>query len=427
MVKVDIALEPDFDAVFAELRTQYSRPLRFLVACSGGADSLALTLLCADWIAKNGGAMQVLVVDHGLRSGSDLEAEQTQGWLEQKGISAIIQRIARKPSGNMLDFARRERLGLLCDAAEEFAADAILLGHHRGDQAETVLDRLARGSHVLGLCGMQPYTYYQGKLLLRPLLQLSQIRLRAYARAHHAPIIDDPSNRDRRFRRVRIRHWLWQSPELIDLALDVARHARHQAGVELAASRRLLNETISHPLHGIVCLDRTDWQSAPDVVQQRVLGSVLRYLSGRDFPPRRKQLDRVCTWLHHGGASQITLNRVRLYRQGQKIWLYGETQHKPYILASGETRQWGTHWLIRNIGRIPASVQVMGRKQWREMMPEFAKQSFLGDTCPMLNVGEKRLFPYGDGREYFQPALPAQLGSDLSKSGLYFDKLYPIS
>ena len=160
--------------------------------------------------------MLALVVDHGLRSGSALEAEQTKNWLQQYGIRAQLRRISKKPSGNILAFARHERLGALCAAAEEFSADAILLGHHKGDQAETVLDHLARGSHVVGLCGMQVCSHYQGKLLLRPLLQQSAAKLRAYAKAHHAPIIDDPSNRNTNFRRVQFRSWLWQSPRLID-------------------------------------------------------------------------------------------------------------------------------------------------------------------------------------------------------------------
>ncbi len=427
MVKIDIALEPDFDAILNHLREKSSQPLRLLVGCSGGADSLALTLLCADWIARHDGAMLALVVDHGLRAGSELEAEQTRNWLQQQGISACVKRIGNTSSGNILAFARRERLNLLCAAAEEFAADAILLGHHRGDQAETVLDHLARGSHALGLCGMQTYTHYQNRLFLRPLLQQSPIRLRAYVQAHRAPIIDDPSNRDKRFRRVRIRHWLWQSPELINHALDIAEQARHLAGVELAASRKLLNETVTQPLYGVLCLDTAGWCSVPKTVQYRTLGSLIRYLSGREFPPRRKQIRHACDWLHHGESPQITLNHVRLYRQQQKIWLYSDTRKKPQSLAPQQTLQWGAHWLIRNPDARHISVRTMGRKLWRQLMPEFVNQAFLGETCPVITMLSDTQNPYFDTQKYFQPTLQVQIGADLSKSGLYFDKIYPIS
>ena len=430
MVKIDITLEPDFHAILNPLHGQSTKPLRLLVGCSGGADSLALTLLCADWIAHNGGVMQAVIIDHGLRAGSAQEAEQTRIWLQHQGVSACVQRIDKPLCGNVLAFARRERLRLLCAAAHEFSADAILLGHHRGDQAETVLDRLARGSHALGLCGMQTYTHYQGQLLLRPLLQQSPIRLRAYVKAHRAPIIDDPSNRDERFRRVQIRHWLWQSPELIDLALDIAERAKHQAGVELAASRKLVHDTVTQPLYGVLCLDRTGWENQPKMVQQRTLGSLLRYLSGRDFPPRRKNIDTVCAWLHQGTSSQVTLNGVRLYRQQNTIWLYSETQKKPLTLAPQQTLQWGAHWLIRNSSTTPITVRTMGRRLWRERMPEFADQAFLGETCPVLCIEsnpEVMLCPYFEAEKYVQTTLPAKIGADLSKSGLYFDTIYPIS
>lgn len=427
MTKKDFVLEAEFHVVLEGLQKQNPR---LLVGCSGGADSLALTLLCADWIALHGGEMLALVVDHGLRADSALEAEQTKNWLEQYGIRAQLVRVSNKPSGNVLAFARHERFGALCVAAEEFSADAILLGHHKGDQAETVLDHLARGSHAVGLCGMQVCSHYQGKLLLRPLLQQSASRLRAYAQAHHAPIIDDPSNRNTDFRRVQFRNWLWQSPRLIDHALEIAKNACHLAGVELAASRQLLHETLRQPLYGVVQLQAAGWQAQPESVQHRTLGSVVRFLSARDFPPRRKQVRYACDWLHHGSASQITLNGVRLHKHQQDVWLYGETRTKPQVLAPQQTCRWGAHWMIRNLDTENLSVRVMERKLWRKLMPEFADQAFLGETCPVLYRQEdpqSPIMPYSGSSKYFEQTLQNQFGADLFKSGLYFDRSYPIS
>ncbi len=427
VAKIPIALEAEFHAVLESLRI---RNPRLLVGCSGGADSLALTLLCADWIQQHGGEMLALVVDHGLRSGSALEAEQTKNWLERQNIPVAVQRVNERLSGNMMAFARDKRLALLCASAQKFAADAILLGHHKGDQAETVLDHLARGSHVVGLCGMQVCSHYQGKLLLRPLLQQSAAKLRAYAKAHHAPIIDDPSNRNTNFRRVQFRSWLWQSPRLIDHALELANNARHQAGVELAASRQLLHETLSQPLYGVVRLDSARWQGQPEQVQHRTLGSIIRFLSACDFPPRRKQVRHACDWLHHGKASQITLRGVRLRKHQQDVWLYSETRKRPQILAPQQTCRWGAHWMIRNFGQQSLFIRVMERKLWRKLMPEFADQAFLGETCPVLYRQEdpqSPIMPYSGGSKYFEQTLQKQIGADLSKSGLYFDRNYPIS
>ncbi|MEO3434212.1 tRNA lysidine(34) synthetase TilS [Inquilinus sp. CAU 1745] len=179
---------------------------RLAVAISGGSDSLALCLLADEWVRRRGGEVLGLTVDHGLRPDSAAEAGRVGEWLAARGIAhRILRWPPPHPAAGLQEAAREARYGLLEDAC---AADGILhllLGHTTDDQAETFLLRLAGGSGVDGLAAMPAVRTGRRVRLLRPLLGLSRQDLRAELRARGQGWIDDPSNENPAFARVRLR------------------------------------------------------------------------------------------------------------------------------------------------------------------------------------------------------------------------------
>ena len=177
---------------------------RFAVAVSGGADSTALALLAQDWATRHDASIIALIVDHGLRISAPAEAERTRIGLAERGIEARILTLSGLPSGAKLqESARAARYAALGRAARAAGALFLLLGHHRADQSETVAMRAARGSG--GLQGMASFSAHNDVVLLRPLLAIAPEKLRDFLRAEKMPWIEDPSNADPRFERVRIR------------------------------------------------------------------------------------------------------------------------------------------------------------------------------------------------------------------------------
>lgn len=168
----------------------------FVVGCSGGADSLALTL-GARWAANRAGVeFTALVIDHGLQEGSAAVAAQTVDKLSMLGISAVAERVA-VDDGNLEAEARRARLAALAARGRP-----VLLGHTLDDQAETVLLGLARGSGLTALAGMAPV---RGPFI-RPLLGITGATTRAACDEWGVPPWNDPHNDDPRFARVRARN-----------------------------------------------------------------------------------------------------------------------------------------------------------------------------------------------------------------------------
>ena len=179
-----------------------------VVACSGGPDSLALVAATA-WVAQQRGwRAGAVVVDHGLQEQSAQVAAQAARTCELLGVSAQVRAVLVGSHGGPEAAARTARYAALTAVAEDCQADAVLLGHTRDDQAETVLLRLARGSGARSLAAMAPID----GLWRRPLLGLSREDVHAAATqalqqtGQHAWM--DPHNADERFARVRVRRIL---------------------------------------------------------------------------------------------------------------------------------------------------------------------------------------------------------------------------
>ena len=226
-----------FEALMAPLGPFEPAP-RIAVAVSGGADSLALCLLAERWARARGGAVFGLTVDHRLRPESGAEAAQVRRWLAARAIPHRTLRWpgARRAGGGIQEEARAARLALLTAWCRRAGVLHLLLGHQREDQAETALQRLARGSGIDGLAAMAPVRLALepaggGVRLLRPLLSVPRDALPATLAQWDQPWIDDPTNRDRRHARPRLAAAIARlGPEGLSAA-RLARGAARAAGV----------------------------------------------------------------------------------------------------------------------------------------------------------------------------------------------------
>lgn len=285
---------------------------RLTAGVSGGPHSLALALLADAWARTRGGRLLALVADHGLRPESAAEAAHVAGMLAARGIDAEVLRLRLAPGGASLQArARTARLAALAAAAGAAGAPWLLLGHHRGDQAETLLHRAAAGSGPAGLAAMAAARALPEALVLRPLLGVAPARLEAVlAEAGLAPV-RDPSNADARFARVRLRQALadpsGDGPEIAALAEAARAFGRRRARLEEAAARRLAEAVILHP-EGWARLDPAAF--GQDGIARTLLATLIRAIGGGRFAPRA---EAVLPLLREGAG---TLGGAWLRRAG---------------------------------------------------------------------------------------------------------------
>jgi len=216
---------------------------RVAVGVSGGPHSLALALLADAWARARGGDVLALVADHGLRPESGAEADGVAALLAARGIAARVLRLGLAGGAGVQARARAARLAALGAAAAQDGRPWLLLGQHRGDQAETLLFRALRGSGPAGLAGMAAARDGGGVLVLRPLLGVAPARLEAVVAAAGIAPVRDPSNADRRFARVRLRDALddpgGEGAGVAALAAAASAFARRRERAEAALAARL--------------------------------------------------------------------------------------------------------------------------------------------------------------------------------------------
>ncbi|WP_308495959.1 tRNA lysidine(34) synthetase TilS [Kocuria sp. cx-455] len=182
-------------------------PPLVLVACSGGPDSLALAAAAAHWARRGTVRLGAAVIDHQMQPGSHEVAGATVRVLQDMGLEPVIsRRVTVDRAGYGPEMAARvARYAALNDIAAQLHAEAVLLGHTRNDQAETVLLGLARGSGTRSLSGMSSRHTREGVLYLRPFLNVTRQETETICRAEGLDPWHDPSNSDTALMRSRIR------------------------------------------------------------------------------------------------------------------------------------------------------------------------------------------------------------------------------
>lgn len=175
---------------------------RVLLAVSGGGDSMAMLHVMASLSNRLGLELHAHGVDHGLRSEAQAELEGARRLAQSLGVPFSSSRIAVLPGGNLQARARNQRFVALRQVAQTLSMSFVATAHHADDRAETVLIRLMRGSGPVGLAVLPP----QAQDLLRPLICARRDDIRLHLERHRIQFAEDPSNKDPRYLRSRIRH-----------------------------------------------------------------------------------------------------------------------------------------------------------------------------------------------------------------------------
>lgn len=261
------------------------------LAVSGGPDSLAMLLLAQ---AATPGRFEAATVDHGLRPESSAEAEFVAEICASLGVPHATLPVV-VPEGNVQEEARKARYAALAGWAAGRGLAALATAHHADDQAETVLMRLNRGSGLAGLAGVRERGIVSGGTLpvLRPLLGWRRAELAAIvARAGIEPV-EDPSNRDERFDRARIRLALG-GVDWLDVAA-VAQSASHLADAEEVLVWAAAQERARGVEAGVGCIRYTP--AAPRALVLRVVERIIAELGGT---PRGGAVARLVETLERG-------------------------------------------------------------------------------------------------------------------------------
>ena len=180
---------------------------KFIVAVSGGPDSLALAFLTKIYSLKYNIKCKYFIVDHKLRKDSTVEAIKVKKILNDFNINAeILTWYGKKPKKNVQSLARKKRYDLLFSKCKTLKIHNVVTGHHLDDLFENFFIRMLRGSGLKGLVSLEKKTKISSINLIRPLLDFEKENLKFISNYVFDFFVNDPSNENIEFQRIKIRN-----------------------------------------------------------------------------------------------------------------------------------------------------------------------------------------------------------------------------
>jgi len=334
-----------------------ARPSRIGIAMSGGGDSMALAALLRQWAAPVGVELVACSVDHGLRPEAKAEIDIARRFCADHGIAHdVVNWTHGEVTGNLQDAARRARYALLGNWARECGIAHVALGHTSDDQVETFLLRLARGSGVDGLSGMQPARRFADVTWLRPLLGMSRDTARQVLTRDGIAWADDPSNDDTRFERVKARQLLGALDALglsRDGVLDTVAHmARARVVLDHHALEAARN--IARVQAGSVTFDRAALNALPEDTRTRLLSHALGWISKNAYRPRYEALVRA------SAQEKATLQGCLMIRTAASVLITREPAACAGPIPPGAL--WDGRWQVEGPFRSGMTIGALGNK-----------------------------------------------------------------
>ncbi|MFN3319736.1 MAG: tRNA lysidine(34) synthetase TilS [Allorhizobium sp.] len=373
------------------------RPTRLLVAISGGSDSTGLLLSLQRAIETQSFPHQhtltAATVDHALRPGSADEARAVATLCENLRIPHRIARWSdAKPEQGLPAAARQARYRLLADVADALGADAIVTGHTLDDQMETVAMRADRSTDgALGLAGMAPATIYGRRLwILRPFLRTRRSAIRSYLDGLGQRWIDDPSNEDPRYERIRIRQ---SAPTISPLAIEEAARKREALSLGAAQWLRATAEVFTGPVVKIALASEAP---QPAEVRDHALSTLTAILGGKLHRSAATSLGRLADALDAGNDFRLTMSGCLVLRRGKDLFLLRERRgFLPLSVPPSARMVWDGRYLIENRSAGAVTVNAGPAIEIISELPG-AVRSALAANCPQVIVGKELSEKVGD-------------------------------
>jgi tRNA(Ile)-lysidine synthase len=364
-------------------------PAHIAVACSGGSDSLALTLLAHRWAMQRNVGVTALIVDHGLRMTSAIEAARTAKWLEAASIASHIITLALTPGSATQERARHARYHAMAEWCQDHEVPILLLGHHAGDQAETVLLRLLRGSGLAGLAGMAAKREMEGTTLLRPLLHADKSDMEHYLRTLGQDWVRDPSNENDAFLRTQLRNLLSSHASVnpVERLNGVAQALGHYRHAQEIHFNQLIHHYISNYYTASLFMRGNLMKLAPDN-RIALLSRALTAVDGGVESPRHADLLRLDAVLPDQRTHSLHRCLIIPHRMdettGWVICREPAAVDRTQRLVSDSRQRWDRRFLI-DCCELPDAVSIgpLGEANWQQLRDKVAAHPLRQVACCM--------------------------------------------
>jgi len=297
--------------IYKKFEDSFRINTNFIVAVSGGADSLSLSYLSKIFAYKNDLNPKYYIVDHKLRKDSTNEALKVKKVLKSLNINAQILTVkGKKPQNGIQSFARDKRYNLLFSQCKKLKIDNLVLGHHMDDLLENFFLRMARGSGLKGLVSLGEKTRIQGINLIRPLIKFDKKDLLFISKFIFNFHVYDPSNYDLKFNRIKIRDLIEKFNSIgldkkkIQLTLENLRRSDQTIRFYVEKNKRL--NSIVNIRKKEMILKKEFFNNSYEVVF-RSFSDLIHFMGGKPNPVRGKKIENLLKKVEKNRLYKVTL------------------------------------------------------------------------------------------------------------------------
>ena len=406
-------LEPDID-------------LDIAIGVSGGADSLALLVLMSRYLKKRDGNITILHFNHKLRQSSDNEALEVKKITQSFGHKfKALNWSGPKPNSSIMKIARKKRYQSMIEYCKRHRIFYLMTAHHFDDYIETFYMRSLRKYATIGLNSI-PKKYVSDSLIIqRPLISFRKERLIKTCEKYKLNWVNDSSNQDLRYERVKVRKYFKENPKFYQkIEKKINNKISKNNEIESKCCLFFL-ENLTFFKFGMFILPVSKFNNLTDSIKLESLKKIFTTCSGKLFPPSVNSLSLLIDKLTNNVNFKHTLHGCIIEKKNNDIKFFKESaplsSNKSRIKISPNTQYlWDNRFIIRTIKNVECFT--LDEKKWLLYKKHFnEKKNDVGisfeilKTLPIISIGKKIIIPFLSSRNEmknsglfvtFQPRIP---------------------
>ncbi len=394
----------NFDDHFNTLIKSLNSNNKFILGLSGGIDSMALLHLIKNFIDDNRN-IQIncipMIIDHNLRDESENESKEVRKISENLGFNTQIKKInSSKPSGNIQNWARKQRRNILFQKCLELSAN-LILGHHFDDQAETLFMRITKGSALDGLTGMNEITPWNGIFIIRPLLSYRKKQIKNYVRNKKIIYFEDSSNNNIKFERVKTRFYLNQIKK--NIWHDVTYDLNHFSNLNSNLLKKTdyffnswFNKNIIIHKGGAVRVDHASFRNIFEksfLFALRIVGKIIQTVGGSEYSPKRKKTSDLISFLISDKFKKKSLGNVNVSLNQGYLFFIRENRNLNFSLNIRQNKYYifdGRFLVISSIAGKLVRINDSDLVNINNKNPFYKYSNLINNSIPHLETLEGR-------------------------------------
>ena len=336
------------------------------ISVSSGVDSMCLLHLADIWAKKNKKNLLIISYNHNIRKETVNEVKYVKKISKKLGWQHTTLNWKNPAKKNILEKARIARYSAISEFCKKNNIDTLLVGHHLDDLIETFFMRIIKGSSMDGLCPM----FFCRKIfninLIRPLLKNSKNDIYQYAKQNNINFFEDPSNKNLKFTRTKIRNYLRENENLrFNLEKSVSLFCKLRNYFD----KHILNffsKNVFLKNEGYIIIEREEFIKLPEFLLFKIVNKVIMSVGNKKYPLRSRSLINIAKIIHFNFETTLSVGGCLVKNTKKNVLIireYNQIKNLNFIISEGAHILWDNKFLISNLSRnIKFTVTPLGKE-----------------------------------------------------------------